>query len=66
MAINLCVFSDQFIHIRPFGFANIGSKKYFQRYPFIPFNSKVKVFRATLRGVRDTSFFLFRLANIYA
>ncbi|RAV53122.1 transposase, partial [Mucilaginibacter rubeus] len=26
----------------------------------------VKAFRATLRGVRDTSFFLFRLAKIYA
>ncbi len=30
------------------------------------FNAKVKAFRATLRGVRDTSFFLFRLAEIYA
>ena len=30
------------------------------------FNAKVKAFRAALRGVRDTSFFLFRLANIYA
>lgn len=30
------------------------------------FNAKVKAFRATLRGVRDTSFFLFRLAKIYA
>ncbi|KAA9331136.1 ISAon1 family transposase [Adhaeribacter soli] len=30
------------------------------------FNAKVKAFRATSRGVRDTAFFLFRLANIYA
>lgn len=30
------------------------------------FNAKIKTFRATSRGVRDTSFFLFRLANIYA
>ncbi len=30
------------------------------------FNAKIKAFRATSRGVRDTSFFLFRLANIYA
>lgn len=30
------------------------------------FNAKVKAFRATSRGVRDISFFLFRLANIYA
>jgi len=30
------------------------------------FNAKVKAFRATFRGVRDTEFFLFRLANIYA
>jgi len=30
------------------------------------FNAKVKAFRATSRGVRDTVFFLFRLANIYA
>ncbi|WP_323134730.1 ISAon1 family transposase [Pontibacter kalidii] len=30
------------------------------------FNAKVKAFRATFRGVRDTTFFLFRLANIYA
>lgn len=30
------------------------------------FNAKIKAFRATPRGVRDTSFFLFRLANIYA
>ncbi|KAA9327437.1 ISL3 family transposase, partial [Adhaeribacter soli] len=27
---------------------------------------KVKAFRATSRGVRDTAFFLFRLANLYA
>jgi len=30
------------------------------------FNAKIKTFRATSRGVRDTTFFLFRLANIYA
>lgn len=30
------------------------------------FNAKIKAFRATQRGVRDISFFLFRLANIYA
>ena len=30
------------------------------------FNAKVKAFRATQRGVRDISFFLFRLAKIYA
>jgi len=30
------------------------------------FNDKIKAFRATSRGVRDTTFFLFRLANIYA
>jgi len=30
------------------------------------FNAKIKAFRATSRGVRDTSFFLFRLAKIYA
>lgn len=30
------------------------------------FNAKIKSFRATLRGVTDTSFFLFRLAKIYA
>jgi transposase len=30
------------------------------------FNAKVKAFRATSRGVRNISFFLFRLANIYA
>ena len=30
------------------------------------FNAKVKAFRATSRGVRDTEFFLFRLAKIYA
>jgi transposase len=30
------------------------------------FNAKIKAFRATSRGVRDTTFFLFRLANIYA
>ena len=30
------------------------------------FNAKVKAFRATSRGVRDVTFFLFRLQNIYA
>lgn len=30
------------------------------------FNAKIKAFRATSRGVRDTTFFLFRLTNIYA
>ncbi|WP_209319722.1 transposase [Ancylomarina longa] len=28
------------------------------------FNAKIRAFRATLRGVRDIPFFLFRLANI--
>ncbi|HNX89336.1 MAG TPA: transposase [Paludibacteraceae bacterium] len=30
------------------------------------FNAKIKAFRATFRGVRNVSFFLFRLSNIYA
>jgi len=30
------------------------------------FNAKIKQFRALLRGVRDVSFFLFRLSKIYA
>ena len=30
------------------------------------FNAKIKSFRASLRGVTDTKFFFFRLANIYA
>ncbi len=30
------------------------------------FNAKIKAFRTTQRGVTDMSFFLFRLANIYA
>jgi transposase len=30
------------------------------------FNAKIKAFRATARGVRDTEFFLFRLTKIYA
>jgi len=30
------------------------------------FNAKIKAFRATLRGVVDVDFFLFRLTNIYA
>jgi transposase len=30
------------------------------------FNAKIKVFRTSFRGVRNVSFFLFRLSNIYA
>lgn len=30
------------------------------------FNAKIKLFRANLRGVTDTSFFLFRLHNLFA
>lgn len=30
------------------------------------FNAKIKAFRATLRGVSDTCFFLYRVAKIYA
>jgi transposase len=30
------------------------------------FNAKIKAFRSTSRGVRDVTFFLFRLKNIYA
>jgi transposase len=30
------------------------------------FNAKIKAFRASFRGVKNISFFLFRLANIYA
>jgi transposase len=30
------------------------------------FNAKIKAFRATSRGVRDTKFFLYRLTKIYA
>jgi len=30
------------------------------------FNSKIKLFRANLRGVTDTTFFLFRLHNLFA
>lgn len=30
------------------------------------FNSKIKLFRANLRGVADTTFFLFRLAKLFA
>lgn len=30
------------------------------------FNSKIKLFRANLRGVTDTTFFLFRLKNLFA
>ncbi|MCL2738112.1 MAG: transposase, partial [Bacteroidales bacterium] len=30
------------------------------------FNAKIKSFRASLRGVSDMKFFLFRLSKIYA
>lgn len=30
------------------------------------FNSKIKLFRANMRGVTDVSFFLFRLKNLFA
>ncbi|HET6555944.1 MAG TPA: DDE transposase, partial [Prolixibacteraceae bacterium] len=30
------------------------------------FNAKIKAFRASFRGVRNVSFFLFRLSKIYA
>ena len=30
------------------------------------FNSRIKLFRANLRGVTDASFFLFRLQNLFA
>ena len=30
------------------------------------FNSKIKLFRTNLRGIRDKSFFLFRIKNLYA
>jgi transposase len=30
------------------------------------FNAKIKAFRGSLRGVVDTTFFLYRLKNIYA
>ena len=30
------------------------------------FNSKIKLFRANLRGVTDVKFFLFRLAKLFA
>ncbi|MDZ7933544.1 MAG: transposase [Emticicia sp.] len=30
------------------------------------FNARIKLFRANLRGVRDTKFFLFRLSKLYA
>jgi transposase len=30
------------------------------------FNSKIKLFRANLRGVIDTTFFLFRLHKLFA
>ena len=30
------------------------------------FNSKVKIFRAQLRGVRDRDFFIFRLVKLFA
>ena len=30
------------------------------------FNSKVKIFRSQMRGVRDRNFFIFRLVKLYA
>ncbi|WP_302319746.1 transposase, partial [uncultured Duncaniella sp.] len=30
------------------------------------FNSKVKIFRSQMRGVRDHDFFIFRLVKLYA
>ena len=30
------------------------------------FNSKIKLFRANSRGVKDTTFFLFRIATLFA
>ena len=30
------------------------------------FNSKVKIFRTQMRGVRDRDFFIFRLVKLYA
>ncbi|MFV8342041.1 transposase [Flavobacterium sp. XS2P39] len=30
------------------------------------FNAKIKAFRSQFRGVRNVTFFLFRLTNIYA
>ena len=30
------------------------------------FNSKVKIFRSLMRGVRDRDFFIFRLVKLYA
>lgn len=30
------------------------------------FNAKIKLFRANLRGVRDTTFFLFRIHKLFA
>ena len=30
------------------------------------FNSKVKIFRAQMKGVRDRNFFIFRLVKLYA
>jgi len=30
------------------------------------FNAKIKLFRANLRGVTDTKFFLFRLEKLFA
>ena len=36
------------------------------RYRNESFNAKVKAFRSQFRGVRDISFFIFRLAKIFA
>ena len=30
------------------------------------FNSKVKIFRSQMRGIRDRDFFIFRLVKLYA
>ena len=30
------------------------------------FNSKVKIFRSQMRGIRDRNFFIFRLVKLYA
>jgi transposase len=30
------------------------------------FNARIKLFRANQKGVRDTTFFLFRLSKLYA
>lgn len=46
------------------------SSKYFRRRATNAsaeaFNSKVKIFRSQMRGVRDRDFFIFRLVKLYA